>query len=150
MAFWFATGGAGFCLSRPLAERMAPHAGGGALQRVCDRVRLPDDVTVGYVAAHLAGTPLTVVPEFHSHLEPLGSTSLSSRKIREEQISFSYSKGDEGRVDNVVRLEEGKEEVAFSEEEDPTRFYSLHCALFPNVGWCLDKKIRRGDLVQVP
>ena len=24
-SFWFATGGAGFCVSRPLALRMAPH-----------------------------------------------------------------------------------------------------------------------------
>jgi hypothetical protein len=27
LAFWFATGGAGFCISRNLAEKMLPYAG---------------------------------------------------------------------------------------------------------------------------
>ncbi len=34
--FWFATGGAGFCLSRKLAEKMAPWARWGLIQCVFD------------------------------------------------------------------------------------------------------------------
>merc|ERR1712156_590681 len=43
ISFWFATGGAGFCLSKSLSEKMRA----------------------------LAKVPLTKVDEFHSHLEPL-------------------------------------------------------------------------------
>lgn len=47
--FWFATGGAGFCISRALALRMSPVAGGGKLISIGDRIRFPDDVTVGFI-----------------------------------------------------------------------------------------------------
>lgn len=47
--FWFATGGAGFCISRALALRMLPVAGGGKLISIGDRIRFPDDVTVGFI-----------------------------------------------------------------------------------------------------
>lgn len=49
MKFWFATGGAGFCISKALAIRMAPVAGGGKLIGIGDKIRFPDDVTVGFV-----------------------------------------------------------------------------------------------------
>lgn len=71
MKFQFATGGAGFCLSRPLAVQMKPLVDNGELVATCEEIRLPDDVTVGYLAEHVLKTPLTVVKGFHSHLEPL-------------------------------------------------------------------------------
>ena len=118
--FWFATGGAGFCLSRSLASKMAPIAGGGRFESVGDKIRLPDDVTMGYIA-HVLDTKLTRVEEFHSHLEPQRLLEFAEDGSEVEfetfqnQISFSYSKyGDEM---NVVGIEQG----AFTEEEDPTR-----------------------------
>lgn len=51
--FWFATGGAGFCISRALALRMSPIAGGGKLISIGDRIRFPDDVTVGFIIGEL-------------------------------------------------------------------------------------------------
>ena len=90
-------------------------------------MRLPDDVTMGYVLEHLLRVPLTTVEEFHSHLEPL-------RFIRSlaDQISFSYSryKGEMNTVDVN----------GFSESEDATRLLSLHCMLFPQTRYC--NKIR--------
>lgn len=95
MKFWFATGGAGFCISRSLALRMMPIAGGGKFISIGDRIRFPDDVTMGFVVGmlntlihlvntcdkftvfffalseHLLNVPLTVVDQFHSHLEPM-------------------------------------------------------------------------------
>ncbi len=47
------------------------------------------------------------------------------------QISFSYSSW-EGSS-NVLAVD-----GPWDEEEDPTRFYSLHCLLFPRVPWCLE------------
>ena len=98
-------------------------AAGGGFTRVADNMRLPDDVTMGYIVEHLAKVPMTTVKEFHSHLEPL-------RLVQDldQQISFSYSSyGDEM---NVVEVE------GFSDTEDPTRFRSIHCHLFPSFHWC--------------
>jgi fringe protein len=56
-------------------------------------------------------TPLTVINEFHSHLEPLRFISGDNLS---DQISFSYSKyGDEM---NVVEVDD-----IFTGEDDPTR-----------------------------
>ena len=103
---------------------MKSHAADGKFSSVADRMRLPDDVTMGYVVELLAGVPMTKVNEFHSHLEPLRLVSDLNK-----QISFSYSSY--GTEMNVVEV------VGFSEAEDPTRFESLHCQLFPRlVSWC--------------
>jgi len=131
VSFLFATGGAGFCLSRSSAMRMAGPAGGGRFEAVGDKIRLPDDVTMGYVAERLADTPLTVVPEFHSHLETQG---LLQEATFADQISFSYSELEQARP-NVVSLRLGK----FDQTQDPTRFMSLHCQLFPHLDWCRNR-----------
>lgn len=55
VTFWFATGGAGFCLSRPLAQRMAPLVENGGFVATGENIRLPDDVTVGYIIEHELG-----------------------------------------------------------------------------------------------
>lgn len=81
----FATGGAGFCLSRALALKMLPVAGNGKLVTIGDNIGLPDDVTMGYIIEYLLKVPLTVVDGFHSHLEPM--EFLPSEKFK-EQVSF--------------------------------------------------------------
>jgi len=125
ISFWFATGGAGFCLSKSLGEKMRALASQGRFIEVGDRMRLPDDVTMGYVVEALAKVPLTKVEEFHSHLEPLRLVS-----DLHNQISFSYSTyGDTGEK-NIINVE------GFSETEDPTRFLSLHCHLNPHLSQC--------------
>ena len=129
VSFWFATGGAGFCLSRPLVQRMAPLVENGGFVATGENIRLPDDVTVGYIIEHELGVPLTVVRNFHSHLEPLRLISESSMA---DQISFGYAQANEDNAtsskltSNHIILSGG-----LSELEDPTRFISLHCYLFP-------------------
>ncbi|XP_037044532.1 fringe glycosyltransferase-like [Bradysia coprophila] len=118
--FWFATGGAGFCISRSLALRMMPIAGGGKFISIGDRIRFPDDVTMGFVIEHLLSVPLTVVDQFHSHLEPMeyiGSDTFQN------QVSFSYGKNQNDW--NVINID------GFDKLSDPTRYRSLHCHLFP-------------------
>lgn len=91
--------------------KMLPVAGGGKFASIGDKIRLPDDVTMGYTAEQLLNTPLTVVSEFHSHLEP---QRLITSHVLSKQISFSYSKyGDEM---NVVDID-----GYFDGEDDPTR-----------------------------
>lgn len=47
--FLFATGGAGFCISRPLALKMAPVIRNEQLMTISDRIGFPDDVTIGFI-----------------------------------------------------------------------------------------------------
>ncbi|XP_076331891.1 fringe glycosyltransferase-like [Tachypleus tridentatus] len=125
ISFWFATGGAGFCISRALTLKMMPTASGGRFMSACEKIRLPDDVTIGYIIEHVLKKKLTVVEHFHSHLEAM---NLIKPHTFSEQISFSYSRF--GNETNVISVE------GFTQKEDPTRFLSLHCQLFPLVGFC--------------
>ena len=67
--FYFGTGGAGFCLSRSVAKKIGDLS--WSLSEIGDRIGLPDDVTVGYLATVVLGVPLTPLPGLHSHLEAL-------------------------------------------------------------------------------
>uniref|UniRef100_A0A3Q3WJ42 Fringe-like glycosyltransferase domain-containing protein n=1 Tax=Mola mola TaxID=94237 RepID=A0A3Q3WJ42_MOLML len=122
--FWFATGGAGFCLSQGLALKMKPWASDGAFMETAERISLPDDCTVGYIAESLLGTSLIRSPLFHSHLENLGLVSDIHTLI------CQLSKPLDNRR-NTVNLR-----GAFSTNEDPTRFRSIHCLLYPETPWC--------------
>ncbi|XP_077379804.1 beta-1,3-N-acetylglucosaminyltransferase lunatic fringe-like [Festucalex cinctus] len=122
VVFWFATGGAGFCLSRGLAMKMRPWASEGAFSSTAERIRLPDDCAVGYIVGALLGVGLTRSPLFHSHLESL---ALLTRV--HEQVTLSYSK-DENNTVNI--------KGPFSIQQDPTRFKCVHCVLHPHTHWC--------------
>ena len=87
-----------------------------------DTIRLPDDVTVGYIAEVLMGVPLTQVETLHSHLEPLRRVD---RDMMGKQITLSYSTYEDGER-NLVGLE------GIDLESDPTTIYTIHCELFPD------------------
>ncbi|XP_005407560.2 PREDICTED: beta-1,3-N-acetylglucosaminyltransferase radical fringe [Chinchilla lanigera] len=131
--FWFATGGAGFCLSRGLALKMSPWASLGSFMSTAERVRLPDDCTVGYIVEGLLGAHLLHSPLFHSHLENL--QRLPTDTVL-QQVTLSY--GGPENPHNVVNV------AGFSLQQDPTRFKSVHCLLYPDTDWCLMQN--RGDL----
>ncbi|XP_068176922.1 beta-1,3-N-acetylglucosaminyltransferase lunatic fringe-like [Antennarius striatus] len=122
--FWFATGGAGFCLSRGVALKMKPWASDGAFMATAESIRLPDDCAVGYIVEALLGVSLIRSALFHSHLENLGLVS----DVR-SQVTLSYGKVENRR--NIVNVK-----GTFSIKEDPTRFRSVHCLLYPDTPWC--------------
>ncbi|XP_067145980.1 beta-1,3-N-acetylglucosaminyltransferase manic fringe [Apteryx mantelli] len=126
--FWFATGGAGFCISRKLANKMAPWASGRNFLSTSELIRLPDDCTMGYIIECKVGGQLLSNSLFHSHLENLQlipSTQLT------QQVTLSYGVF-ENKL-NVIELS-----GPFSPQEDPSsRFRSLHCRLYPDTSWCL-------------
>ncbi|XP_069694973.1 fringe glycosyltransferase [Periplaneta americana] len=126
ISFWFATGGAGFCLSRSLALKMMPVASGGKFISIGEKIRLPDDVTMGYIIEHLLRKPLTVIDQFHSHLEPM---KFLRQDTFHDQITFSYSRYSKDEM-NVVKID------GFSKRIDPTRFLSIHCFLFSYFSNC--------------
>ncbi|XP_013924648.1 PREDICTED: beta-1,3-N-acetylglucosaminyltransferase radical fringe [Thamnophis sirtalis] len=124
--FWFATGGAGFCISRGLALKMSPWASLGSFISTAERIRLPDDCTIGYIIEGLLEVKLLHSPLFHSHLENL--QRLRGRAAL-RQVTLSYG-GPENKH-NVVSVGE-----VFSIQQDPTRFKSVHCLLYPETLWC--------------
>ncbi|KAJ7984796.1 hypothetical protein DPEC_G00358490 [Dallia pectoralis] len=124
--FWFATGGAGFCISRGLALKMSPWASLGNFISTAEKIRLPDDCTIGYIIEALLEVKLTHVHLFHSHLENL--QRLPTDTVL-EQVTLSYG-GFENRR-NVVSVG-----GAFSLVEDPSRFKTVHCLLYPETDWC--------------
>ncbi|XP_036170292.1 beta-1,3-N-acetylglucosaminyltransferase lunatic fringe [Myotis myotis] len=124
--FWFATGGAGFCISRGLALKMSPWASGGHFVSTAERIRLPDDCTVGYIVEALLGVRLIRSGLFHSHLENLQQVPASELH---EQVTLSYGTFENKR--NSVHIK-----GPFSVEADPSRFRSIHCRLYPDTPWC--------------
>jgi len=119
--FWFATGGAGFCISRSLAEKMRPWIEEGKFKKLADDIRLPDDVAVGYVIEVLLGVKLQQIPQLHSHLEALRLVT-----DFDNAITMSYSTYQDNGQSNIVELS-GKDN-----DLDPTRFYAIHCQLHPD------------------
>ena len=87
--FWFATGGAGLCLSRALTQRLAPLAAGGKFFSMGQLIRRGDDVILGYFIVHRLRVKMTLVKEFHSHYENFFRLGAPENKPW-EQISFSY------------------------------------------------------------
>lgn len=116
--FYFGTGGAGFCLSRPVAERISQMS--SSLSQTGNIIGLPDDVTVGYITTVLLQVPLTQLDQFHSHLESLRRVDNSELA---DQITLSYGRYEDG-TENVVRLE------GLDTSRDPTTMYTIHCVLF--------------------
>ncbi|XP_069762920.1 beta-1,3-N-acetylglucosaminyltransferase lunatic fringe-like [Narcine bancroftii] len=124
--FWFATGGAGFCISRGLALKMSPWASGGHFMNTAEKIRLPDDCTIGYIVEAVLGVKLIRSNLFHSHLENLQQVMRSDIP---NQVTLSYGTFENKR--NAINLKGG-----FSIEEDPSRFRSIHCLLYPDTPWC--------------
>ncbi|XP_041938653.1 LOW QUALITY PROTEIN: beta-1,3-N-acetylglucosaminyltransferase radical fringe [Alosa sapidissima] len=127
--FWFATGGAGFCISRGLALKMSPWASLGNFITTAEKIRLPDDCTIGYIIEALLEVSMTHTHLFHSHLENL--QRLPSNTVL-DQVTLSYG-GFENRR-NVVSVG-----GIFSLAEDPSRFKTIHCLLYPETEWCPKK-----------
>ena len=93
-----------------------PFIGGGKFESIGNKIRLPDDVTMGYAVEHLLQVPLTVVKEFHSHMEP--QRLLPNDDSLSDGISFSYSsQDDQPDQSNVMNINQG-----FSVDQDPTRY----------------------------
>ncbi|KAL2078439.1 hypothetical protein ACEWY4_026124 [Coilia grayii] len=127
--FWFATGGAGFCISRGLALKMSPWASLGNFITTAEKIRLPDDCTIGYIIEALLEVSMTHTHLFHSHLENL--QRLPSNSVL-DQVTLSYG-GFENRR-NVVSVG-----GVFSLAQDPSRFKTIHCLLYPETEWCPKK-----------
>uniref|UniRef100_A0A2K6FMP7 LFNG O-fucosylpeptide 3-beta-N-acetylglucosaminyltransferase n=1 Tax=Propithecus coquereli TaxID=379532 RepID=A0A2K6FMP7_PROCO len=109
-----------------LTVRDLPSCSGGHFMSTAERIRLPDDCTIGYIVEALLGVPLIRSGLFHSHLENLQQVPAS--KLH-EQVTLSYGMFENKR--NAVHMK-----GPFSVEADPSRFRSIHCHLYPDTPWC--------------
>ncbi|XP_017364384.1 beta-1,3-N-acetylglucosaminyltransferase manic fringe [Cebus imitator] len=125
---WRAFSGWGLWMWRTCASvySLALSLSGSRFMDTSALIRLPDDCTVGYIIECKLGGRLQPSPLFHSHLETL---QLLRTVELPEQVTLSYGVF-EGKL-NVIKLQ-----GPFSPEEDPSRFRSLHCLLYPDTPWC--------------
>ena len=72
-SFHFATGGAGWCLSRPLLVEMERLLRRQTFRSISSETRLPDDMTVGFIVEVLLGVEMIEDTRFNSHLNHLAS-----------------------------------------------------------------------------
>ena len=115
--FTFGTGGAGVCISRAALQRLeAEQQLVSGFQEVGDTIRLPDDVTLGYLMETVLDVKLTPIPSFHSHLEPL--RTLKSKEVA-NLVTASYSVYEDTGERNSLEL--GQDPAI-----DPTAFIKLH------------------------
>ncbi|XP_010293290.1 PREDICTED: beta-1,3-N-acetylglucosaminyltransferase lunatic fringe, partial [Phaethon lepturus] len=109
---WFATGGAGFCISRGLALKMSPWASGGHFMSTAEKIRLPDDCTIGYIIASGLGGKL-IRRNFAAPPMPLLNPDGHVGRFP-PQVTLSYGMFENKR--NSIHMK-----GAFSVEEDPSR-----------------------------
>uniref|UniRef100_A0A914CQL1 Fringe n=1 Tax=Acrobeloides nanus TaxID=290746 RepID=A0A914CQL1_9BILA len=114
--FWFATGGAGLCLSRSVIHKLATYVKNHGFKHLGHRIQSPDDVTLGYLLEHLLNIRLTIIDKFHSHFELLDG--ISEKKLH-SQISLSAGSYDEHR-ENYVKVP-----ILFSHDQDPQRILNF-------------------------
>ena len=72
-SFIFGTGGAGWCISRPLLIKIERVLSENSFTDISNQIRLPDDVTMGFVINELLNIKLTNDQHFNSHLTNLAS-----------------------------------------------------------------------------
>ena len=81
-----------------------------------------DNRRINLISEYILGEKLTIVPEFHSHLESMKSIP---RNELQNQITFSYIYPD-GGISGNTNEEENEENLVnlpgpFSKDVDPTR-----------------------------
>uniref|UniRef100_H2YWB9 Fringe-like glycosyltransferase domain-containing protein n=1 Tax=Ciona savignyi TaxID=51511 RepID=H2YWB9_CIOSA len=121
--FWFATGGAGLCISRALAIKMKPWCSDGGIYQTSEKLRAPDDCTLGFIISNRLAVQLTESNLLHSHLEILNK--LNPATLTEQVVSLSYGLG--AKRQNFIQLNDSRFNIPIS--EDPTRFRTLHCII---------------------
>jgi fringe protein len=85
-AFWFATGGAGICVSRSLLTKLAAaYIRNERFANIGTHIRLPDDVTLGYIIGETNSNNLQSIFLYQASLQtnqlrsPISSIHISNR-----------------------------------------------------------------------
>nr|XP_018670409.1 beta-1,3-N-acetylglucosaminyltransferase lunatic fringe [Ciona intestinalis] len=125
--YQFAHGGAGCCISRPLALKMKPWCGREELVVTTREAGMQEDCALGFIITNRLKINLTLTDLLHSTRESLEDLNPDTLH---EQASIGQSPG------NTVNLDKVKNVKIFNHDVDPTRFITLHCFLFPTANIC--------------
>ena len=108
---------------------MAPFAANGSFSNLQHKyINEMEDVVMGYLVRNLLHYNLLESKLFNSHYH---QSDLQNMPIEElpKQVTLSYSMRDNVRV-NISEFSPGVK-AAFGLDEDPTRFLTIHCYIFP-------------------
>uniref|UniRef100_F6YN79 Fringe-like glycosyltransferase domain-containing protein n=1 Tax=Ciona intestinalis TaxID=7719 RepID=F6YN79_CIOIN len=125
--YQFAHGGAGCCISRPLALKMKPWCGRENLVVTTREAAMAEDCALGFIITNRLKIDLTLTDLLHSTMETLKNLNVDTLH---EQVSIGQGPG------NTVNLDKAKSGKKFNPNVDPTRFMSLHCFLYPTASIC--------------
>ena len=96
-----------------------------------------DDLLIGYLATNVLKVPLTEDYShlLHSHYHQHDLARIDVKDLS-KQVCLSYSL--KPKIPNIVNIsnESPGVNISFSIEEDPTRFFTIHCYLHPETGYC--------------
>ncbi|CAF1335563.1 unnamed protein product [Adineta steineri] len=127
--FWFATLGAGVCLSKRTLHMLKPYTR-TVSQFIdgCQREYYPDDIYLAFLLNNYLNISLTKNFRFHSHLErPLFNDKQEFINTFHHQITFGF------------RLPQKVSQYLpnlFSKDIDPLRMRTLHCLLYAQLKDC--------------
>lgn len=127
--FWFATLGAGVCLSKESIRQLRPFTKTiSQFVKGCQRENYHDDIYLGFLLAAFLNISLTKTHRFHSHLE---RTFYSNRtrfyQSFSQQITFGFRRPD--RYPHYLP-------ELYPISTDPYRIRTLHCLLYPQMKQC--------------
>ncbi|CAF3365983.1 unnamed protein product [Rotaria socialis] len=128
-SFWFATLGAGVCLSKPLVHLLQPYTQNIA-QFVdgCLKENYHDDIYLGFLIFGYLNITLTKNYRFHSHLEKdFYNDKQKFLEIFNEQITFGF------RLPNYCPVFLPN---LYDSRSDRYRLRSMHCLLNPHIDEC--------------
>ncbi|XP_039266893.2 beta-1,3-N-acetylglucosaminyltransferase lunatic fringe-like [Styela clava] len=113
VAFHYALGGAGFCISRQLAVDMKEYALGSRLMHMAASINLPDDCVFGYIITHQLNVSLITTNLVHTHMENL---TLIPKSSLQQQVTLSYSLPEETRHSEMENIRDTKKNVVENAE----------------------------------
>ena len=126
--FWFAHGGCGFCVSRKLAMKMKPFIVNSSFETLNNQIKINDDCLIGFVINYILKVDLIQSNLFNSHYKTeLKRFSLENLR---KQVTLSYNKN------NRVEINDNINTTYFNVKDDPSRFYTIHCMLYPTTNYC--------------
>ena len=130
--FWFATLGAGVCLSQRTVTRLL-----GLISNVsefadgCIRENYHDDIYLGFLLNNYLNITLTKCQRFHSHLEKdFYENRAEFLRIFVREITFGFRLPD--RYPYFLP-------DLYRKQIDPFRMRTLHCLLYPEIKQCRTK-----------
>ncbi|XP_065901381.1 beta-1,3-N-acetylglucosaminyltransferase radical fringe-like [Dysidea avara] len=126
--------GAAYCISSAMMTEAEKYFNGiRVFQRTCQVTQRSDDVSVGYVLGGLLGYNLTSVADFNVQYDNLENYTLQEAL---QSITIGYTKEKIKQQGKCFSLITNHVPVEARFDDDPTRFLSYHCLLYPSVSWC--------------